>query len=143
MNKISRKGLVVALGVIGNVLTLTSSIDISHVRDKPLNGKLALEERVDLRTRRKIIVENSKLEEYHEWKNSTIDWSKKNREYAFIVNKAERKLTVYYNGTAVDSFIVGLSPKPIGHKLYGWDLYTPEGLYNVYEKNREACFTSP
>ena len=140
MNKKSIMALAVAFGITSNLLTLPSSLDVSPFRNRPLNIKPALEERVDLRTGKKIMVENSKLEEYHEWKKSTVDWSKKCNDYALVVNKAERELTVYYNGTAIDSFLVGLSPRPIGHKLYGWDLHTPEGLYGVYEKKAKSVF---
>ena len=135
--KINR--VIATLGIWG-VLSLPSTIDIATIQNKVMSIQPALEERVDLRTGKKIFIDPSKLKTYDKWIDETVNWSKRNNEYALIVNKSERKLRIYYNGTAIDSFLVGLSPRPIGEKSYDGDLYIPEGRYNIYEKKQNSIF---
>lgn len=134
----------VSLGIAGSIFTLPSYLDVAILQNKTVNAQPKLEERIgfrtDLRTGERISANGSKLRRYKEWINDTVDWSRRNNEYAVVVNKSERKLRVYYNGTAIDSFLVGLSPKSIGEKSYEGDLYTPEGCYNIYEKKFKSIF---
>ena len=121
-------------------MNFPSNLYVSIIQNREFKTQPTSEERIDLRTGRKIIVKENKLKAYNEWVDETIDWSERNNEYALIINKSERKLSVYYNGTAIDSFLVSLSPRSIGEKFYEGDLYTPEGRYNIYEKKRHSAF---
>ena len=52
-----------------------------------------------------------------------------------VIDKPTRRLTAYANGRQVRVYIVALSKKPVGHKVYEGDRKTPEGLYFVDTKN--------
>jgi murein L,D-transpeptidase YafK len=51
-----------------------------------------------------------------------------------IVNKSERKLMVYSNGSIVKTFSISLGDSPIGHKEREGDEKTPEGDYVINSK---------
>jgi murein L,D-transpeptidase YafK len=51
-----------------------------------------------------------------------------------IVDKTERKLMVYSNGSIVKTFSISLGNSPIGHKEKEGDEKTPEGEYIIDSK---------
>ena len=51
-----------------------------------------------------------------------------------LVNKAERKLMVYANGSIVKTFTIALGDQPIGTKEREGDEKTPEGQYVINSK---------
>lgn len=59
-------------------------------------------------------------------------------EYAIIVRKQERTLTVYRAGQQVKVFPVVLGIAPMGPKVYQGDLRTPEGVYYIVGKRVHA-----
>ena len=64
----------------------------------------------------------------------TIAWSRNNRTTAILVNKADRRLTIYRNGRPVVSHPVRLGYNGILEKRYQGDGATPEGQYRVVKK---------
>lgn len=57
-----------------------------------------------------------------------------------LVEKAERRLTLYSGGTPVRSFPIALGGDPIGHKREEGDERTPEGLYVVHRRKGDSAF---
>jgi len=55
-------------------------------------------------------------------------------EYAIIVRKRERTLTLYHNSVPDRVYPIVLGIDPYGPKLYQGDLRTPEGLYRIQSK---------
>lgn len=68
----------------------------------------------------------------------TIAWSRTNRATAILVNKADRRLTIYRNGHPVVSYPVRLGYNGILEKRYQGDGATPEGQYRVVQKRDEG-----
>jgi len=64
----------------------------------------------------------------------TIAWSRTNQATAILVNKADRRLTIYRNGRSVVSYQVRLGYNGIMEKRYQGDGATPEGQYRVVKK---------
>ena len=64
----------------------------------------------------------------------TIAWSRTNQATAILVNKADRRLTIYRNGRPVVSYQVRLGYNGIMEKRYQGDGATPEGQYRVVKK---------
>lgn len=64
----------------------------------------------------------------------TADWSRSHRAAAIVVNKADRRLTLYRNGRVVASYPVRLGYNGILEKRYQGDGATPEGMYRVVRK---------
>jgi hypothetical protein len=64
----------------------------------------------------------------------TIEGSRIHKTAAIVVNKADRRLTLYRNGRAVASYPVRLGYNGILEKRYQGDGATPEGMYRVVRK---------
>jgi murein L,D-transpeptidase YafK len=74
---------------------------------------------------------------YSTWKNwvdRTISESKKNRDYAIIVDKYSRKCFVYLSGSKKYEFTAELGKNWVGDKRVRGDKATPEGMYKVTKK---------
>lgn len=63
-----------------------------------------------------------------------VDWSRNNHAVALVVNKADRRMTVYRNGHAVSVYPVKLGYNGILEKRVQGDGATPEGQYRVTRK---------
>jgi L,D-transpeptidase-like protein len=74
------------------------------------------------------------VEAWRQMARRTIAWSRTNRTTAILVNKADRRLTIYQNGRAVVSHPVRLGYNGILEKRYQGDGATPEGQYRVVKK---------
>ena len=59
-------------------------------------------------------------------------------EYAVIVRKEERTLTVYRNTEQVKVYPIVLGIASYGPKVYQGDLRTPEGVYRILTKRQHA-----
>jgi murein L,D-transpeptidase YafK len=57
-----------------------------------------------------------------------------------VVEKAARRLTLFYRGTPVRSYRVALGGSPQGNKLRLGDRRTPEGLYRIDWRNPNSRF---
>lgn len=80
---------------------------------------------------------NSYLKEYPKWKEmveQTINYSKRNKLYAIVVDKLARELKIYKDGKFVKNYIVELGANWIGDKNQQGDKSTPEGLYKIIVK---------
>lgn len=64
----------------------------------------------------------------------TVEWSRSHKAAAIVVNKADRRLTLYRNGRPVASYRVRLGYNGILEKRYQGDGATPEGMYRVVKK---------
>lgn len=71
---------------------------------------------------------------WKKWAESAIKESKKNQDYAIIVDKLSRKCFVYYKGTKKYEFDVELGRNWIGDKKKMGDKATPEGMYKIINK---------
>lgn len=81
------------------------------------------------------------FEEYPSWKkleNQAILQSKKNRNYAIVIDKFDRTLLLFKNGRLQERFTVELGENWIGDKQQQGDKSTPEGVYKIIEKKQGA-----
>jgi len=69
-----------------------------------------------------------------EQKDKTINISKQNGSYAFVVDKYNRKCYVYKSGKLVKNYSVELGPDWFGTKKQSGDDKTPEGMYKITKK---------
>lgn len=59
---------------------------------------------------------------------------------SIVVDKRERRLTLYYRSVPVKSYFVALGAKPVGDKERAGDQRTPEGLFYVNAHNPASKF---
>jgi murein L,D-transpeptidase YafK len=57
-----------------------------------------------------------------------------------VLRKAERRLTLYHQGSELKSYRVSLGLRPAGHKQQEGDFRTPEGAYLLTRRNPESEF---
>lgn len=57
-----------------------------------------------------------------------------------LVEKSQRKMTVYHNHQPIKEYRIALGFQPIGTKQYQGDGKTPEGNYRIVSKNTESRF---
>ncbi len=57
-----------------------------------------------------------------------------------LVEKKERRLTLFHEGAPLRSYRVALGQNPAGHKLQEGDERTPEGTYFIDYKNADSDF---
>jgi len=146
--------------IINNINTLFTSYPLSsEIRNRISEGKLLLKEaEVDfknghyLQANRKIVdseylitgsydnsVENLKnyfdsYPQWQKWVSLTIKESKKNQDYAIIVDKVARKLYVYLKGAVKYEYVAELGKNWVGDKRVKGDNATPEGMYKITKK---------
>lgn len=72
--------------------------------------------------------------------NETIKESGKRQDYAIIVSKADRTLTIYRSGKAYKAYPVGLGFNGMNNKLHAGDRATPEGRYRITKKLSNSRF---
>jgi murein L,D-transpeptidase YafK len=54
---------------------------------------------------------------------------------SMVLDKSDRRLTLYYRGAAVKKYEVALGRNPVGPKLRRGDGRTPEGMYYIEGRN--------
>lgn len=59
---------------------------------------------------------------------------------SIVVEKGERRLTLYYRGVAVRKYRVALGRNPVGDKVAIGDYRTPEGLFHIIGRNPFSKF---
>ena len=59
---------------------------------------------------------------------------------SLVVEKGERRLTLYYRGVPVRKYRVALGRNPVGDKVSIGDYRTPEGLYYIIGRNPFSKF---
>lgn len=57
-----------------------------------------------------------------------------------LVEKTERRLTLFMNDEVVKSYRIALGKSPQGHKIREGDLKTPEGVYFIDDRNMDSRF---
>ncbi|HEY0514273.1 MAG TPA: L,D-transpeptidase family protein [Thermoanaerobaculia bacterium] len=57
-----------------------------------------------------------------------------------LVEKAQRRLTLLWKGTAVKRYRVALGKAPVGKKQCQGDNRTPEGLYRIDSRNAQSAY---
>lgn len=75
---------------------------------------------------------------WDEMVRQTISESKRSQTYAVIVDKFDRKLTVYKNGKIYREYETELGANWVGDKMQQGDKSTPEGMYKVVEKKQNG-----
>lgn len=76
----------------------------------------------------------NELQKWKYWVNETIEYSRKKRTSAIVVDKLDHTLILYRNGKKVRSFKADLGPNVINEKYYEGDNTTPEGKYRIIRK---------
>jgi hypothetical protein len=64
----------------------------------------------------------------------TIEWSRVHHAVAVVINKADRRLTIYRNGRPAGAFPIRLGFNGILEKRFQGDGATPEGQYHITRK---------
>jgi murein L,D-transpeptidase YafK len=59
---------------------------------------------------------------------------------SLVLDKSERRLTLFERGKAVQTYSVALGPNPVGAKVQRGDGRTPEGLYHLQGRNPESKY---
>jgi murein L,D-transpeptidase YafK len=57
-----------------------------------------------------------------------------------VVEKSERRLSVFANGKRLKSYRVALGRNPVGAKQEEGDMKTPEGTYTIDSRNPQSAF---
>ena len=73
------------------------------------------------------------IRQWKAWAESTIDESRELGEYAILVDKLRRQLTVYYRGLRMATYSAELGANGLRRKEHSGDRATPEGRYHVVE----------
>ncbi|MBN1924443.1 MAG: L,D-transpeptidase [Prolixibacteraceae bacterium] len=71
---------------------------------------------------------------WKKWVKTTIDYSRKNKTSAIVIDKLARKCYLYINGNQTGQFDIELGKNWMGPKKYQGDKSTPEGNYKLTEK---------
>lgn len=74
------------------------------------------------------------LHKWQRWFEETIAESRARSSMAIIINKSERLLTIYKNGTPAKTYSVGLGRNGSTDKMHAGDNATPEGRYKIIKK---------
>ena len=85
-------------------------------------------------------LDGRELAKWRAWADDTIAESRENGTVAILVNKLERKLTVYKKGAVIARFDIGLGRFGLSDKLYSGDEATPEGKYQITRKYPNSAF---
>lgn len=57
-----------------------------------------------------------------------------------VVFKSKRKMMVYSEGELLKTYVVSLGKNPIGHKEFEGDFKTPEGIYEINDRNPNSSY---
>jgi hypothetical protein len=146
--------LVIEIADLFNTYPLTSEIRERISKGKLLlkEGEVAYSKGQYLQANRKIIDseylltasydnarENLKtyFKSYSLWKkwiDNTLTNSRKNRDYAIIIDKFSRKCIIFHSGTKKYEFEAELGKNWVGDKRVRGDKATPEGMYRITKK---------
>jgi len=80
------------------------------------------------------------LEKWKRWAEEAIEKSRMLGSIVLLVNKVERKISVYRKGELLARFDIGLGKYGLSDKLYSGDEATPEGHYRVIRKIPASAF---
>jgi lipoprotein-anchoring transpeptidase ErfK/SrfK len=84
--------------------------------------------------------DQGQLDRWRAWARETIAESREKATTVILVNKLERKLSVYKNGELLGRFEIGLGRYGLSDKLFSGDEATPEGKYRILKKFPEGQF---
>lgn len=59
---------------------------------------------------------------------------------SLLVEKAKHRLTAFAKGKPVRVYLVALGENPVGHKEFEGDKRTPEGYYQINDKNPNSAY---
>ncbi|MEE1896897.1 L,D-transpeptidase family protein [Flavobacterium rakeshii] len=57
-----------------------------------------------------------------------------------VVYKSKRKMLAYNGDTLLKTYTISLGKNPLGHKQFEGDNKTPEGVYNINERNPNSAY---
>ncbi|MBI4149904.1 L,D-transpeptidase [Candidatus Woesearchaeota archaeon] len=80
------------------------------------------------------------LSRYGGWVRQTVEESKRNKNIAFLIDKAAYTLYVIKNGFVHASHTIELGNNPFDDKQIAKDKTTPEGLYKIVKKIPHSTF---
>ncbi len=79
-------------------------------------------------------LDSGQLAKWRRWADAAVEESLTNSAVTIIVNKVERKMTVYKKGEVRARFDIGLGKYGLSDKLCAGDEATPEGRYKIVKK---------
>jgi murein L,D-transpeptidase YafK len=59
---------------------------------------------------------------------------------SIVVFKSKRKMMVYFEGKLLKTYTISLGRNPIGHKEFEGDFKTPEGIYEINDRNPNSSY---
>jgi lipoprotein-anchoring transpeptidase ErfK/SrfK len=78
--------------------------------------------------------DEQQIVKWQQWFHDTLAESRTKNIPAIVVNKSERTLTLYKNGSLKKSYKIGLGRNDSRDKLHAGDYATPEGKYRIIKK---------
>jgi hypothetical protein len=78
--------------------------------------------------------DEKQIVKWQQWFHDTLAESRTKSIPAIVVNKSERTLTLYKNGSPQKSYKIGLGRNDSRDKLHAGDYATPEGKYRIIKK---------
>ena len=110
-------------------------------------GRILDEGEANIRTAEKKVasllsryLDDGQLDRWRSQAQETIAESREQGTTVILVNKLERKLSIYTAGALVERFDIGLGRYGLSDKLYSGDEATPEGKYRIVKKYPEGTF---
>lgn len=79
-------------------------------------------------------LDSGQLAKWRRWADAAVEESLTKGTVTIVVNKVERKMTVYKKGEVQATFDIGLGKYGLSDKLYAGDEATPEGRYKIIAK---------
>ncbi len=102
---------------------------------------LASEELIDSIAQSSHQILKNYFESYDSWKKMFLEAkaaSEKNKTLLIVIDKFQHECQVYQNGQIKTKFNIELGSNWIGDKMYAGDKSTPEGVYKVLSKKKNA-----
>ena len=59
---------------------------------------------------------------------------------SIVVDKSKHRLSLYYRGAFLRSYLVALGQQPVGDKVRIGDMRTPEGIFRIAARNPESRY---
>jgi hypothetical protein len=140
-NELVRKNLVQAEIKLHEARLLLDKEDFGPSRDDLRSCEFYVREAENaIASLLKRYLEPGQIERWRRWVEETVADSRSRGIAAIVVNKVERKLTIYKNGAAVGSYEIGLGRYGLSDKLCSGDEATPEGKYEIIKKYPNGPF---
>jgi hypothetical protein len=135
MDRQSRRHLQEARSQVAQARVFFQSGDFLRARDLARDGAENAAESVEGAVRlASRYVDAAHVQQWRNWVEETVQWSRRTGGVALVVNKEKRLLTLYHGGNAVKTYRADIGRNSLHNKLRAGDDATPEGRYRIVTK---------